>query len=190
MYKSILTLVLGLTLSNMPVYALEVAGVKIDDTTTAGDGKTHLLLNGAGLREKFFIDVYVASLYLQAKTPDASAIISDDGPASVQMDIVYSKISKEKITNGWIEGLDDNLTNSELAAIQPRLDAFNKLFTSLVEGDVIRIDYTPEKGTELRINGEWRGSVSGNDFFRDLLKVWLGADPVSEPLKQGMLGAG
>ncbi len=188
MNKSILMLVFGLLIVSFPAHALEVAGVKVDDTTLAGDGKTQLLLNGAGLREKFFIDVYVGSLYLQAKTPDVNAILSDDGPARVQLDIVYSKISKEKITQGWLDGLEDNLSSSEFDAIQSKIKAFNKLFTPLVEGDVIRIDYTPENGTELRINGEWRGDISGNDFFRDLLKIWLGPDPVSDSLKQGMLG--
>jgi hypothetical protein len=40
----------------------------------------------------------------------------------------------------------------------------------------------------VRLNGEWRGSVEGNDFFRALLKVWLGPDPASKSLKQDMLG--
>ena len=78
--------------------------------------------------------------------------------------------------------------SSERKAIQPRLEAFNKLFTAMQKGDLLRIDYTPARGTEVRLNGEWRGSVEGNDFFRALLKVWLGSDPVSKSLKLDMLG--
>ncbi|MGB5177609.1 MAG: chalcone isomerase family protein, partial [Gammaproteobacteria bacterium] len=72
---------------------------------------------------------------------------------------------------------------------KPRLDAFNKLFTATKKGDVLSIAYTPEKGTEVRINGEWRGAVEGNDFFRALLKIWLGPNPVDKSLKQDMLGS-
>jgi hypothetical protein len=68
------------------------------------------------------------------------------------------------------------------------VDAFNKLFTVLKEGDVLRIDYSPAKGTEVRINDEWRGAVEGNDFFRALLKIWIGSNPISKSLKQDMLG--
>jgi len=188
MYKHILTLVLSLFIYSLPAAAIEIEGIEIAETTSATDSKTTLVLNGAGLREKFFVDVYVGSLYLQAKTPDARAILSDDGPASVHMHILYSEISKKKITDGWIDGLDANLSKSERQAFQPRVDAFNKLFTVLKEGDVIRIDYSPAKGTEVRINGEWRGAVEGNDFFRALLKSWIGSNPISKSLKQDMLG--
>jgi hypothetical protein len=40
----------------------------------------------------------------------------------------------------------------------------------------------------VRINAELQGTVPGNDFFRALLKIWLGDRPVSKSLKQGMLG--
>jgi hypothetical protein len=172
----------------LPAHALEIEGIAVPETIRSGDGKTGLVLNGAGLREKLYVDVYVAALYLQARTPDVAAILSDDGPASVIMHIIYSEISKKKITDGWIDGLDDNTTVSERKAIQPRLEAFNKLFTAMQKGDVLRIDYTPAKGTEVRLNGEWRGSIEGNDFFRALLKVWLGSDPVDKSLKKDMLG--
>ena len=42
----------------------------------------------------------------------------------------------------------------------------------------------------VRINDEWRGAIPGNDFYRALLKIWLGNRPVSDSLKQGMLGNG
>ena len=188
MTNRILLLLFTLTTLCMPAHALQVEGIEIPETISSGDGKTDLVLNGAGLREKFYVDVYVAALYLQARTADAAAILGDDGPASVTMNIIYSELSKKKITDGWIDGLDDNTTSSARKAIQSRLEAFNKLFTSMKKGDVLRIDYTPAKGTEVRLNGEWRGSVEGNDFFRALLKVWLGTDPVSKSLKQDMLG--
>lgn len=188
MNNRILLLLCTLITFCMPAHALQIEGIEIPETIRSGDGETGLVLNGAGLREKFYVDVYVAALYLQARTPDAAAILSDDGPASVTMNIIYSELSKKKITDGWIDGLDDNTTSSERKAIQPRLEAFNKLFTTMKKGDVLRIDYTPAKGTEVRLNGEWRGSVEGNDFFRALLKVWLGSDPASKSLKQDMLG--
>ena len=188
MYRYILALLPSLFIYSLPASAIEIEGVAIPETTSVADSKTTLVLNGAGLREKFFIDIYIGALYLQAKTPDARAILSDDGPASVHMHFLYSEISKKKITDGWIDGLDANLSNSELQAIQPQLDAFNKLFTVLKEGDVLRIDYSPAKGTEVRINGEWRGAVAGNGFFRALLKIWIGQKPISKSLKQDMLG--
>jgi len=47
----------------LPLHAVELSGVVLKDQVTAENGET-LVLNGAGLREKFWIDVYVGSLYL------------------------------------------------------------------------------------------------------------------------------
>lgn len=183
-----LILFTALLFTGLPVKALVVGDVKVPETLGTADAKTTLVLNGAGLREKFYVDVYVAALYLPAKTPDAAAILSDEGPASMVMHVVYNEISKKKITDGWNDGLDDNLDREARTAIQPELDAFNALFTALKAGDVVSIDYVPGSGTSVRINEEHRGSVPGNRFFRDLLKVWLGPDPVSKSLKQALLG--
>ncbi|WP_419582428.1 chalcone isomerase family protein, partial [Thiolapillus sp.] len=35
----------------------------------------NLVLNGAGIREKFFFDIYVAALYLPARMSDAARIL-------------------------------------------------------------------------------------------------------------------
>ena len=78
MYKHVLTLVLGLLVCSMPSYAIEIEGIEIPETDSSADNNITLILNGAGLREKFFIDVYIGALYLQAKTPDARAILSDE----------------------------------------------------------------------------------------------------------------
>jgi hypothetical protein len=119
---------------------------------------------------------------------DPAAILADTGPACILMHFTYSEVSREKITGGWSDGLEENLSADRMSAIRPRLEKFNTLFRKVVKGDVIRIDYLPESGTQVRINDEWRGSVEGNDFFRDLLRIWLGAHPASKSLKRGMLG--
>ena len=181
-------LLLYLFIFSTPLAAKQVEGVAIPETLELANTDTALVLNGTGIREKFFFDIYIGALYLPAKTPDASAILSDDGPASVLMHILYDELSKKKITDGWNDGLEANLSDTEMQALKPRLDKFNNLFQTLREGDQLRIDYIPQTGTEVRINGEWRGAVEGNDFYRALLKVWIGTNPVSDSLKQGMLG--
>lgn len=169
-------------------YGVTIDDIEIPDSLTLPSGSPELVLNGAGMRKKLFMDIYIGALYLPARTNDAAAILEDDGPASVAMHIRYGEISRDKIIGGWEDGITANLDESGQQAIRTRLDAFNSLFTAVKEGDVIRIDYTPGRGTEVRINGEWRGAIEGNDFFRALLKIWLGHKPVRESLKNDMLG--
>lgn len=184
---SILFAISVLTVSQAAV-GKEVGGIDIAESITPQGSGSELVLNGAGIRKKFFMDIYVGALYLPARTSSAEAIISDTGAAGVDMHIVYKEIDRQKLTDGWEDGFRLNLTADQLAALRPKLDSFNALFTAVRKGDVIRIAYIPGTGTEVRINDVMRGAVEGNDFFRALLKVWLGDRPVSKSLRQEMLG--
>jgi hypothetical protein len=188
MRKLHLPVLLCIISASQQISGREIDGFDVPDSVTVQGSSDALVLNGAGMRKKFFMDIYVGTLYLAEKNSDEYAIFSDSGPAVVDMHIVYSEIGKDKIIDGWNDGLQANIGREELELLGPSLEEFNKLFKSVHKGDVIRIAYLPDKGTEVRINGEWRGMVEGNDFFRALLKVWLGSRPISKSLKQEMLG--
>ena len=188
MRKPAIILFFCLTIINTAVAAKEIAGIDIPDTLVSASSDSSLTLNGAGIREKFFLDIYIAALYLPERTPDADVILGDTGPASVLMHILYGEISKQKITDGWTDGLEANLPDEKMLALKPKLDKFNNLFQDLHQGDRIRIDYIPGTGTAVSINNERRGIVEGNDFYRSLLRIWIGSKPVTRQLKQKILG--
>ena len=53
----------------------------------------------------------------------------------------------------------------------------------------ILLDFLPDSGTGLVVNGQARGKpIAGDDFYRALLRIWLGDKPVDGDLKRGMLG--
>ncbi|MEL0584905.1 MAG: chalcone isomerase family protein [Candidatus Thiodiazotropha sp. (ex. Lucinoma kazani)] len=168
--------------------AREVAGVTLPDQIVRDTDKAELILNGAGVRKKFFFSVYLASLYLQHPSRQVEAVIDVEKPARVQMQILYSKIDKKKFTKGWDDGFSANLSTEQLQAVRQRLDQFNGMFESLVKGDTIELDYIPGDGTHVTIKGEDKGVVSGGDFYQALLMVWLGESPISQNLKQELLG--
>ena len=183
-----LFLLSSLILASFPAESVSIDGVEIPDTLTVANGGPTLVLNGAGVREKLFLDIYIGALYLPAKSGDAQAILSGKGPVCVAMHFLYKQVSREKITEAWEDGLAANHTVAEMQALQPQLEKFNALFRTMHKGEVIRICYLPGTGTEVRINGERSGYVEGETFFHALLGIWLGAHPVSNDLKQGMLG--
>jgi hypothetical protein len=187
--RTLVTLLFSpLILASFPVTAATVNGVEIPDALTAVNDSPALILNGAGVRKKLFLDIYVGALYLPVKSSEAEAILTASGPACVTMHFLYREVSREKIIDAWEDGLAANHGAAEMQALRPQLDQFNALFSTMHKGEVIRICYLPGTGTEVRINGERRGTVEGETFFRALLGIWLGAHPVSNDLKQGMLG--
>jgi len=62
---------------------------------------------------------------------------------------------------------------------------------SAKEKTVITLDFLPESGTRVTVDGEARGKpVPGEEFYAALLRIWLGQSPVDAGLKKAMLGQG
>lgn len=179
---------LALVFYSASTLALEVAGVKIPDSVKLENQE--LQLNGAGIRTRMFIKVYVGALYLVKKTNSAQAAIDDGEAKRVSMHLLRD-LRAEQVASALNDGLVANNSQVELATLEPRVREFNSILISIgnaKKGDVINIDYLPGIGTRVSINGEAKGTVAGNDFNRALLKVWLGDKPVDADLKRGMIG--
>ena len=74
--------------------AAEVSGVRIDDKATLGGRE--LVLNGAGMRTRLIIKVYVGALYLPQKSPTTAAVLAKDEPRrmsmTLQRDVSYEQL--------------------------------------------------------------------------------------------------
>ena len=170
-----------------PAQAAKVAGVELEDSVQISADTPELVLNGAGIRKKLFIKVYVGALYLQNKATGVDAVLNQTGANRVLMHFLYKKVGRDKLVDGWKEGFSGN-SSAEMEKLKARLADFNGLFTDAKKGDVILLDYLPGKGTRVTINGQAKGTIPGADFNKALLKVWLGNSPVDSGLKEAMLG--
>ncbi len=169
-----------------PVAAREIAGVAVPESVTLKNKA--LVLNGAGIRKKLFMKIYVCALYLTAKRTAASEILADPEAKRIVMSFLYKEVGVERQVEGWNKGFRDNNSGEELKGLQDRINLFNSLFTTVRKGDVIRFDYLPEEGTQVWINDTLNGTVPGEDFFAALLKIWLGPKPAEANLKDALLG--
>ena len=170
------------------IQAAELSGVFVKDQVTASNGET-LLLNGVGLREKLWVDVYVGSLYLVTKTDNIAEILSAPHASRIQMDFVYKEVAKEKLLKAWKEGFEKNQAREALPALQGRIDQFYSYFNqNVVAKDQYILDYIPGKGTTIIKNNNVLGLIEGEDFKNALIEIWLGNFPADKNLKLGMLG--
>lgn len=168
--------------------AMEVAGVKLANSVIVGN--QDLVLNGAGLRTKFFFNVYVAALYLPVKLTSESAVIADENPQRIALHMLRD-LSGKRFLNAFTEAIDANQTPAELVqlkdSIRQMTDIFN-LVGDVSSGDIITLDYLPGSGTQIRVNGVTYDMIPGGMFHRALLKIWLGPHPVQSDLKAALLG--
>ena len=57
------------------------------------------------------------------------------------------------------------------------------------KGDIIHLDWLPEQGTRITLNDKAIGrDIAGEDFYRALMKIWLGPKAVQDSLKDALLG--
>lgn len=178
----------ALVSTNTGLFARELADVNLSEKISVNGLNQELLLNGAGIRYKFFFKIYIGALYLTEMQTDASRIIKADHPNRVLMHFIYDEVEQQKLVSAWLDGFKANVGHDEFERLQERLTRFNEMFSDLHNGDVVLLDYLPEKGTRVTIKGEEKGVIAGADFNRALLSVWLGKDPVTDELKDAMLG--
>ncbi len=176
----ILCVLLSFSTSSM---ALEIAGVTVPDNLD-----TDLQLNGAGIRSKFFFKIYIAELYLEHPASNAAAVLDDTGRKLMVMHILYDEVSREKLISGWNEGFEGNLSEEQFKELSAEISQFNDLFVDVHEGEQIVLDYQAGQGTMVTIAGKKMGTVAGAAFNRALLSIWLGENPVTDSLREELLG--
>lgn len=183
--KQVILWMMSLFLLLPSAWAVDVEGVQVLDKVEVG-GQT-LQLNGAGVRTKFFFDIYVGALYLAHPSSQAEVVLASPSPARVSMDILYSAVDKEKLIKGWHAGFKKSQSKASFAVLKNRLDAFNAMFPDTSKGDHLYFDFLTNGETRVVIKGQQVGSIKGLDFQQALLAVWLGNKPADNDLKQAML---
>lgn len=176
--------------SAVPGMAKQVAGVDVPERVQLGGDARELALNGAGIRTKIVIKVYVGGLYVTSPTHDAAAVLADPGPQRVLIHMVRDLDSKT-LADALREGLDANHTPAELAPLEARIGELVTLLTArptVTKDSEIFLDYVPDTGTRVIHDGKLLGTLPGADLHQALLKIWLGSKPVDSGLKNAMLG--
>ncbi len=184
--KKLFTIFIGLAMVCITQAQTKVGSVTLPNTETFGNYE--LVLNGAGVREKLWIDLYAAGLYLQEKSSNAKAILEADKPMSVKLHIVSSLINSKKMISAIEDGFE-NSTNGNVKPYREKIDQFIAFFKEEIKkGDIYDITYQPGKGVVSYKNGQEKGTVKGKDFKEALFGIWLSNRPADDDLKEGMLG--
>jgi hypothetical protein len=186
--KIVFLLLVSLFIFSSSVYARTIGGVNMGETFKAGD--TSLMLNGAGIREKFFVDIYVAGLYLKEKNSDYKQIMAQDETMAIKIKIVSSLVTAERFKEACEEGFE-RTTNGNTKPLRPKIDlAYTAFAQQFNVGDIFDIVYIKGVGTDFYKNGKLVTKVDGLDFKAALFGIWIIDKPShkNEKLRKGMLG--
>jgi chalcone isomerase-like protein len=168
--------------------AAEVAGVKLEERIEPGN----LVLNGAGLRKRLFFQVYAIGLYLPKKTGDAEEAIASPGPKRVAIHMLRN-VGAAEFSEALAEGIRANHSEAEAKVLEPRVQELAAIMAEVKEarkGMAISLDFQG-KEMQLLVDGKPAGRpIAGEDFYRALLRIWLGPRPVQDDVKKALLGGG
>lgn len=160
-----------------------LAGITLPDTAQVA-GKT-LVLNGLGLRSKMMFKVYVAGLYLEAKSSDGAAILKADAPKRVTLQFMRD-LDRQQMVDAFTESFAAN--SPDAASLKADFDKMLAAFEPIKTGDQWTFTYVPGKGTTLAVKGADKATVPGHAFSQAMFGCWLGPKPPTGDLQKGMLG--
>ncbi|WP_378175099.1 chalcone isomerase family protein [Aquimarina sp. SS2-1] len=168
------------------------AQVKVGDATLPGTvtfSGEELTINGAGMREKFFFDIYAGGLYLKKKSASASSIAAADETMAIKLHIVSGMMSRSKMESALRDGFKKS-TKGNTASLDKRINTFvGFIKDEIEEGQIYDIVYEKGKGSVIYKDGVEKGHVEGLDFKKALFNIWIGDNPADKGLKNELLGA-
>jgi len=171
--------------------AVEIAGVKVDESVQSQASNTTLKLNGAGIRYKIFFKVYVAALYLPETKNTTDGIFALPGQKRINLTMLR-ELSSDTLGQAFMDGVKRNTDKVERAKLTDQFIKFGQLFSTVPElkkGDLIAMEWVPNVGTNMFINGKKIGDTFPDiAFFNAILRIWLGDNPVDVSLKNQLLG--
>lgn len=188
---ALLAVLAGTWVGVSPAVGATLEGQTFEDTAVLSERT--LRLNGLGLRGVAWVKAFVAGLYLAAPTKDPAQVLSMPGPKRLRLKIMLDAPSNE-LTKSLTSRIARHEPETVQAQIGPRLDALAAQIDGLGDlkvGDIVDLDFQPDRGTVLRFNEKAVGqAVAGDDLYRAVLKIFIGEHPADKRMKEGLLRGG
>ena len=166
----------------------EVEGFRFENSIRLGG--SDLVLNGIGVRRRFYLPIYVAALYVPQRSSDPEVLLSQTGPRRMALRFVR-EVEAELFLTSLDAGMRKHYAPAQLAAWKEQWDTLSTIISRMVlarRSDHMSWDYTPEDGARLMKNAVPRvPSIASEDFYNAVLRVWLGPQPADADLKKGIL---
>lgn len=169
--------------------AADVGGVAFAETEPLAG--TRLTLNGAGMRAVLVLRAYAIGLYLPQRKSTSAEVLALPGPKRLRI-VPLTALTAAQFARALEGGIEKNHSEGERQPLKTRLEDLQAAILAMKsapKGTLITLDWQPRTGTRLSVNGKKQGQdIPGEDFYRALLKIWLGDKPTQPDLKAALLG--
>jgi hypothetical protein len=164
------------------VFAATNRGVHFENEITVGNEQ--LTLHGIGLLKwKYLVNVYLVGLYKPARVP-VDQVLQDVPKRLDYYFFVDMKASDFQDTGFQL--MAQNVGEEKAKSMTSELEAFNSLYRDVKAGQRYTFTYLPGQGLEMALDDRVLGQVRGDEFAAAYLSIWLGPNPVSQGLQEGL----
>lgn len=137
-----------------------------------------LPLQGRAVREYLWVDVYRLGVYF-AEDASLHDLLRHPAEVAVRIEIMAEQLPSEP-PPAWAEVFRDHLS--------PRLsEKLMRQFAELAPGDVLWFVHDLSGDSRITINRDEFAVATGYGLMRSMLRLWLGAEPVSPALREEII---
>src|SRR5207247_1131191 len=140
--------------------------------TSSAAGKT-LILNGAGLRTRFFFKVYVIGLYLERPATDAGAVLGTDSVRRAELHMLRALAGPE-IASAIGSAFEQNAGDAAPGLLD-RLERFESMFPAVEAGDTLAPTSVRAPSAAARSSAGFRAATPSRSPTTSTRATWASA---------------
>ena len=137
-------------------------------------------LAGCAARRFFVFDVYRLRLYLPQRPVHETVAFDRRLPKMVELEVTYPGNVPGDMPGSWRKRFQERLPPALVADLR-------SIYQNLKGGDVLSIDYRPERGSLVRLNGAVQIADHGPALIEALLDIWMGPRALNPEIRQQLL---
>jgi hypothetical protein len=147
-----------------------------------------LVRNGIGVRRATLsnVHVYVAALYVEKPSRDASALLRADQVRSLSLRFVRD-VTRDEMVDALQDGIEASSAR-EADSLKAAMKSLERMPPPLRKGNELTFQHVPGQGLAVLAGRRPIGTIASEAFASALFRIWLGSAPPDSRLKSGLLG--
>ncbi len=141
-------------------------------------------LVGLAIQSNFKVPIFYAAIYASNDEYQSYPFLPKHR-IRMESRFIVNQFSARQNHEHWVNSVLVNNSKTELKKMSEAFLKFSELMkVKLFKGDHLVFDFIPEKGIDVLINNELKGTIENPDFQKVLIACWFGRRPPSKDFSQ------